>query len=75
MAGDVGRLGKPASTYFPGDIVVAIIGDEATVKRYHPDGMRVRLEPANEAYGPIIVEKEMADFRIAGKVIGVLRRM
>ncbi|MFC1553017.1 transcriptional repressor LexA [candidate division KSB1 bacterium] len=68
-------LGKPASTYFPGDIVVAIIGDEATVKRYYPEGGRVRLEPANQAYGPIIVEENMADFRIAGKVIGVMRRM
>jgi len=68
-------LGKPASTYFPGDVVVAIIGDEATVKRYYPEDRRVRLEPANPAYGPIIVEENLPDFRIAGKVIGVMRRM
>lgn len=68
-------LGKPASTYFPGDVVVAIIGDEATVKRYYPEDKRVRLEPANPAYGPIIVEEGLPDFRIAGKVIGVMRRM
>jgi len=68
-------LGKPASAYFPGDVVVAVIGDEATVKRYYPEGERVRLEPANPAYGPIIVENAIADFRVAGKVIGVMRRM
>ena len=68
-------LGKPASTYFPGDVVVAIIGDEATVQRYYPEDERVRLEPANPAYGPIIVEENLPDFRIAGKVIGVMRRM
>lgn len=68
-------LGKPVSQYFPGDIVVAIIGDEATVKRYYHEDDHVRLEPANPAYGPIIVEKDLADFRVAGKVVGLMRRM
>ena len=68
-------LGKPAAQYFPGEIVVAIIGDEATVKRFYPEKNRVRLEPENPAYGPIIVEDDLASFRIAGKVIGVMRRM
>ena len=68
-------LGKPAAQYFPGDIIVAIIGDEATVKRYYPEGERIRLEPANTAYGPIIVEKGLYDFRIAGKVVAVMRRV
>lgn len=58
-----------------GDIVVAIIGDEATVKKYFPEKNKVRLEPANQEYGPIIVEKNTPDFRIAGKVVGLLRRM
>jgi repressor LexA len=58
-----------------GDIVVAIIGDEATVKKYFPEKNRIRLEPANSQYGPIIVEKNTPDFRIAGKVVGLLRRM
>lgn len=68
-------LGKPASQYFPGDIVAAIIGDEATVKRYYPEGDRVRLEPANPAFGPIIVEKDLDDFRVAGKIVAVMRKM
>ncbi|NLI16497.1 MAG: transcriptional repressor LexA [candidate division Zixibacteria bacterium] len=58
-----------------GEIVVAQIGDEATVKRYYPEKKRIRLEPENPAYGPIIVEKGSPGFTIAGKVVGLLRRM
>jgi len=58
-----------------GEIVVAIIGEEATVKRYYPEGKRIRLEPANPAYEPIIVEKKSPGFFIAGKVVGLLRKM
>jgi len=58
-----------------GDIVVAVIGDEATVKRYFPEPECVRLEPENEAFGPIIVENDTPGFYIAGKVVGLLRRM
>ena len=58
-----------------GDIVVAVIGEEATVKRYFPEKHRIRLEPANPVFGPIIVDKKSPEFRIAGKVIGLLRRM
>jgi repressor LexA len=57
-----------------GQIVVALIGDETTVKYFHPDGDRIRLEPANEAYGPIIVDRSMPDFSILGRVIGVMRK-
>lgn len=57
-----------------GQIVVALIGEETTVKYFHPDGDRIRLEPANEAYGPIIVDRSMPDFSILGRVIGVMRR-
>jgi len=58
-----------------GDIVVAIIGDEATVKRYYPENGRVRLEPANPEFRSIIVERKTPGFLIAGKVIGLLRKM
>lgn len=68
-------LAKAQPTAQTGDIVVAIIGDEATVKKYFPEKNRIRLEPANSQYGPIIVEKSTPDFRIAGKVVGLLRRM
>jgi repressor LexA len=56
------------------DIVVAIINGEATVKRYFPEGNRIRLQPENDQYKPIIVEKKSGEFRLAGKVIGLLRR-
>ncbi len=58
-----------------GDIVVAVIGEEATVKKFYPERSRVRLEPANEAFGPIIVDRNAPGFFIAGVVVGLLRRM
>ena len=60
----------------PGDIVVALIEDEATVKRYHPEGDRIRFQPANKDMQPIYVNK--ADFRstmILGIVVGVYRKL
>lgn len=42
----------------PGDVVVALIEDEATVKRYHPRGDTVELRPANSAMRPILVSAE-----------------
>lgn len=56
-----------------GDMVVALINEEATVKYFHPESGRIRLEPANSTYQPIMVSPSQ-DFRIAGKVIGVMRR-
>ena len=63
------------STAQNGDIVAAIIGDEATVKRYFHEGNRVRLQPANDAMSPIYVSPEQSELSIAGKVIGVLRQL
>ena len=56
----------------PGAIVVALIGEEATVKYYRPRADRIELVPANEKYDPIQVT-EGQDFRILGVVTGVLR--
>ncbi len=68
-------IAKKDRSYFPGDIVVAVIGDDATVKRFYHDTDRVRLEPENESYGPIIVDDETPGFYIAGKVIALQRKM
>ena len=57
-----------------GQIVVAIIGEEATVKYFYPENGRVRLEPANETFRPIIVDSS-EEFRIAGRVIGIQRQI
>jgi repressor LexA len=56
----------------PGAIIVALIGDEATVKYYRPRPDGIELVPANEKYEPIRVI-EGQDFRILGVVTGVLR--
>ena len=55
-----------------GDIVVALLGDSATVKTFYKERGHVRLQPENETMEPIIVEK---DLEILGKVFGVLRLM
>ena len=57
-----------------GEIVVAIIDGEATVKRYFPEKNRIRLQPENENFDPIYVGKRSGEFKIAGKVVGLLRR-
>jgi len=67
-------LARPDLALEPGSIVVAVIGDEATVKRYYPEVDRVRLEPANPQFGPIIVEHGTPGFRIAGRVVGLYRK-
>ena len=54
-----------------GDVVVALIGDEATVKRFHMKRGRVELHPANDAYQPIVPEP--GDVKILGKVVEVRR--
>jgi repressor LexA len=55
-----------------GEMVVATIDDEATVKYYQPRKGRVELVPANEQYAPIVVE-ESSELRILGTVRGVIR--
>ncbi|MCL2332876.1 MAG: transcriptional repressor LexA [Actinomycetia bacterium] len=52
-----------------GDMVVALIEDEATVKYYYPEADRIRLQPANDSFEPIF----SCEVEIAGQVIGVLR--
>ncbi|MFH0765085.1 MAG: transcriptional repressor LexA [Calditrichota bacterium] len=67
-------LARPDLPLENGSIVVALIGEEATVKRFYPERDRVRLEPANEAFGPIIIERNTPGFRIVGRVVGLYRR-
>ena len=55
-----------------GDIVVAIINDEATVKRFYRETDHIRLQPENARYEPIICTD---DVRIAGKVVGLMRQV
>lgn len=57
-----------------GEIIVAQIDNEATVKYYHPLADHVELRPANPRYRPIIVKNDK-DFTIAGKLIGIMRKV
>lgn len=56
-----------------GDIVVALINGDATLKRFYRDGDGVRLEPANSAMQPIHVRT--GEFMIQGKLVGVQRNI
>jgi repressor LexA len=56
-----------------GDTVVALLDDgEATLKQFYREGNRVRLQPANPDFKPIVVPREQV--QVQGVVIGVLRR-
>jgi repressor LexA len=55
-----------------GDMIVALLEDEATVKYYRPRAQRIELVAANPKYSPIVVESG-AEFRILGVVRGVVR--
>ena len=54
-----------------GDIVVALIEDEATVKRFYREKDHIRLQPENSFMEPILVK----DVSILGRVTGVFRRI
>jgi repressor LexA len=59
-----------------GDIVVALIGDEATVKHFYPEKDYIRFQPANSQMAPILVRA--SDFKptmLLGKVVGLYRKM
>lgn len=56
-----------------GDIVCALIENEATLKRFHRQGSTVVLKPANKNYDPITVSK--GEFRVLGKATGVIRKL
>ena len=71
VAGDYVIVQKQ-DTARPGDMVVASLEDEATVKFYQPRKGTVELVPANEKYQPIVVDGS-SEFRILGLVRGVIR--
>lgn len=56
----------------PGEMVVALVDGEVTLKRFYPEGERVRLQPANAAMEPIHVPADR--LRIQGVVVGLMRR-
>jgi repressor LexA len=72
---DAGILGgdfvvvRPQDTATDGEIIVALVGEEATVKRFFRESDHVRLQPENTAMEPI----RSKEVRILGRVVGVFR--
>jgi repressor LexA len=67
---------RKSATAKRGDIVVALIGEEATVKFYFPEKDYVRFQPANASMAPILVRA--SDFRptmLLGVVVGIFRKL
>ena len=60
---------RPIDDADDGEIVVAMIDDEATVKSFYKEPDQVRLEPANDKYEPI----RSAEVQLLGRVVGVFR--
>ncbi|HEX5761424.1 MAG TPA: transcriptional repressor LexA [Thermoanaerobaculia bacterium] len=56
----------------PGEMVVALVGDDATLKRFFPEGETVRLQPSNPAMQPLRVAAR--DVRVQGIVVGLMRK-
>ena len=62
---------RPQDTADDGEIVVALVGEEATVKRFFREDDHVRLQPENDEHDPI----RTREARVLGRVVGVLRRV
>ena len=62
---------EKTSTARNGEIVVALVEDSATVKRFFKENGHYRLQPENDSMDPIIVP----EVQILGKVVGLFRRM
>jgi repressor LexA len=62
---------KPQDTARDGEIVVALVGEEATVKRFFQESDHVRLQPENSEMEPIISR----DVRVLGRVVGLMRNI
>lgn len=69
--GDIAFV-RQQSTAEQGEIVAALLGEEATIKKFHFQDGQVQLKPENDVYKPIEISEE-SDFSILGKVVGILR--
>jgi len=66
-------LVREQSTAENGDIVVALVDGEATVKRFFLEKDRVRLQPENRSMDPLVIDR--GELRVLGRVIGVMRKV
>lgn len=58
-----------------GEMVVALIENEATVKRFYREKNKIRLQPENDTMKPIIIDPKESNIRILGKVEGLIRKI
>ena len=58
-----------------GEIAVVMVDGDATVKRLYREGPRLRLQPANSAMDPIMVDASSGDVQVIGVAVGVYRRI
>jgi repressor LexA len=72
MDGDTVVAAKAAEAR-DGEIIVALLGDEATIKTFYARPNMVELRPANHAFKPIHVKATSPEFRVLGKVVAVWR--
>jgi repressor LexA len=56
-----------------GQIVVAVLNGEATVKTFSHQKKTIELLPANKNYSPIVIDESVEDFKIVGNLVGLLR--
>jgi len=57
-----------------GEIAVVMVDQEATVKRFYPEGDKIRLQPANSAMDPIYVDAKSGEVQVVGVSVGLFRR-
>ena len=72
LDGDLALI-KPQPDADNGDIVVVMVGNEATMKRFYRENGRIRLQPENPEMQPIFVGPDDNDISIIGKVVSLLR--
>ena len=72
MPGDLVVV-RPQPSAESGEIVVALIDDEATLKRFYREGEEIRLKPENARMKSLIYRERDAQVQIIGKVTGLCR--
>ncbi len=71
LDGDMAII-RYTTTATKGETIVAIVDGEATLKKYHKIKETIELHPANSTMKPIIVSRDQ-DFKVAGKLVGLIR--
>ncbi|MFQ5646926.1 MAG: transcriptional repressor LexA [bacterium] len=72
IEGDLALI-RPQPVAERGEIIVAMVGEDATLKIYYPEKDHVRLQPANSSMEPILIYPD-EPFRILGKMVGLYRK-